>query len=54
MEGNLDNPQQVRQPSAELGPAAPRYQGEPQPANNSRSQYGWLQMRGRERVSIGR
>jgi len=46
MEENLDNPQQDRQPSAEFGPAGPRYKGGAQPANNSSSQYSWLQMCG--------
>jgi len=46
MEENLDSPQQDGQPNAELGPAEPRYQEEAQPAENSSSQYGWLQMRG--------
>src|SRR6218665_2046973 len=42
----LGQPQQDGQPIAELGPAEPRYQEEAQPAENSSSQYGWLQMRG--------
>ena len=35
------------------GPAEPRYQEEAQPAENSNSQYGWLQMRGQGWVWIG-
>src|SRR6218665_1439766 len=46
-------PQQDEQPNAELGPAEPRYQEEAQPAENSSSQYGWLQMRGQGGVWIG-
>ena len=53
MEENLDNPQQDGQPNAELGPTEPRYQEEGQPAENSSSQYGWLQMRGQGGVWIG-
>ena len=53
MEENLDSPQQDGQLNAELGPAEPRYQEEAQPAENSSSQYGWLQMRGQGWVWIG-
>ena len=53
MEENLDSPQQDGQPNAELDPAESRYmcQEETQPAENSSSQYGWLQMRGQEWIS---
>src|SRR6218665_1644303 len=54
MEENLDNPPTRRAVERRTRSSQAMVLRGAHPANNSSSQYGWLQMRGQGRVSIGR